>query len=93
MAWSQDEAKDLLFISTERYKFCVLEYDTATGAQFPACSPPASAASIDAVPQLPHRLQLLRMCRRPPVPPQHFLIALIHGGHRAPPDPQQRAVQ
>ena len=27
----QGEHKDLLFLSTERYKFCVLEYDTETG--------------------------------------------------------------
>ena len=29
--WLQGERKDLLFLSTERYKFCVLEYDSATG--------------------------------------------------------------
>ena len=28
----QGEATDLLFILTERYKFCVLEYNAATGA-------------------------------------------------------------
>ena len=28
----QGEATDLLFILTERYKFCILEYNTATGA-------------------------------------------------------------
>jgi hypothetical protein len=27
----QGETKDLLFILTERYKFCVLEYNAATG--------------------------------------------------------------
>lgn len=30
--YAQGEAKDLLFISTERYKFCVLEWDSSTGA-------------------------------------------------------------
>ena len=28
---AQGESKDLLFLSTERYKFCVLEYDSDTG--------------------------------------------------------------
>ena len=28
----QGEAKDLLFILTERYRFCVLEFNAATGA-------------------------------------------------------------
>ncbi len=28
----QGEKKDLLFMLTERYKFCVLEYDASTGA-------------------------------------------------------------
>lgn len=32
---AQGEAKDLLFILTERYKFCVLEYNAATGAPRP----------------------------------------------------------
>jgi DNA damage-binding protein 1 len=27
----QGERKDLLFLLTERYKFCVLEYDEANG--------------------------------------------------------------
>jgi hypothetical protein len=28
----QDKEKDMLFISTECFKFCVLEYDSASGA-------------------------------------------------------------
>lgn len=29
---SQGESKDVLFLSTERYKFCVIEYDAETNS-------------------------------------------------------------
>ena len=42
----QGETKDLLFLSTERCKFCVLEYNQETGAPtlVPLMCPPAAAA-------------------------------------------------
>jgi hypothetical protein len=36
----QGEVKDRLFLSTERYRFCVLEYDEETG-MLPASAPAA----------------------------------------------------
>lgn len=48
VAW-QGAAKDLLFLSTERYKFCVLEYDTASGAP----PPPTQQTACHALPSRP----------------------------------------
>ena len=62
----QGEAKDLLFISTERYKFCVLEWDSRTGAPHPL---PAHthAQPVPAVcPQQPQRCGSQAQARQAP---------------------------
>ncbi len=44
LSWTQGEDKDLIFLSTERYMFCVLAWDTEKGAQ-PAHKPPPPVLS------------------------------------------------
>lgn len=52
---SQGEQKDLLFLLTERYKLCVLEYDASSGELRPAEShrrlgvSPATLSSLPTV--------------------------------------------